>query len=330
MKKKIIKITISMLIVIGIIIGIFTLCTQPSNKKTVVIYSAAEDIVNKKMLSELEKKFPQYKIVLEFMSSGNMATKIASEKTETTIDIAYDLEYGSIGQISNYLEDLEYDESKYLEEFITDNKKYVPVGISTISVVVNPEMLEKKGLAIPKNYSDLLKPEYKNLIVMPNPATSGSGYIILKSLVNAMGEDKAFEYFDSLNSNLLEFTSAGLTTISMLERGEVAIALGLTSQAARSISDGHDFKIMSFDEGSPYTAYAMSVIKGRFKNKAVKDVYEYIETYLNAKVNKACFIESSYKDIDYKIPNYPKEVPFADMSNYTFKEKEYLLSKWKY
>lgn len=326
--KKTIKIIISIVFIVGIIVGMITLTKNKNNR--VVIYSMTEDVVNKMMLTELKNKFSKYDIVLEFMSSGNMATKIASEKENTIIDIAYDLEYGSIGQIGEYLEDLEYDEEKYLTEFITDNKKYVPVGISTVSIVVNPKILAKKGLDVPKNYKDLLKPEYKNLIVMPNPSTSGTGYIILKSLVNSMGEKEAFKYFDKLSKNLLQFTDAGLTTISMLERGEVAIAFGLTSQAARSITEGHNFKFVTFKEGSPYTAYAMSVIKGKFKNKAVKEVYEYIESTLNAKVNKECFIESSYQNTDYEIPNYPKNLPFADMSNYTFEEKERLLKKWKY
>ena len=328
--KKINIIIISVILLLGLGIGIYTISTKSPEDNRVVIYAGAEDIVIESLQRELNKKFPKYDIVVEYMSSSNMATKINAEKTETIIDIAYDLEYGSIGLLSDYLEDLEYDESKYMDDFITENKKYVPVGVSTMAIIYSPSRLAKKGLAIPKNYEDLLKPEYKNLIAMPNPGTTGSGYIFLKSLVNNMGEEKAYKYFDKLNNNLLEFTSSGMTPVSMLERKEIEIAMGLTSQAARSITDGHDFEIVWFDEGSPYTFYVMSVIKGRMQRKAVRDVYEYIENTLNAKVNKECFIESAYKVSDYKIPNYPDKVPYSNMSNYTFEEKERLLNKWKY
>lgn len=328
--KKNNKILIPLVIIIVIITGVLIMTNTKTNDKRVVIYSAAEDEVNKAMLRELKKKFPKYEIIMEFMSSGNMATKIAAEKTDTIIDIAYDLEYGSIGLVSDYLEDLEYDTSKYINKFVINNEKYVPVALSSNAIIINKDALNKKGLAIPKSYNDLLKPEYKDLIAMPNPSLSGTGYIFLKSLVNTMGEEKAYEYFDSLSNNLLEYTSSGLVPVSLLERGEIGIAMGPTSVAARSITNGYNFEITWFEEGAPYTYYVMSVIKDRLKNPAVKEVYEYIEKELNEKVNKECAIESVYNNTDYKIPNYPDSIPFADMSNYTSKEKERLLDKWKY
>lgn len=329
--KKSNKLTITLITIITIIVIILMIINnKKSSENRVVIYSAAESEVNKAMLKELKKKFPKYEIIMEFMSSGNLATKIAAEKTNTTIDIAYDLEYGSIGLISNYLEDLEYSKDKYKNEFITNSEKFVPVALSSNAIIIDKNQLNKKGISIPQSYEDLLKPEYKNLIAMPNPAVSGTGYIFLKSLVNSYGEEKTFEYFDNLSKNVLEYTSSGLVPVSMLERGEIAIAMGPTSVAARSLTNGYDFEITWFEEGAPYTYYVMSVIKDRLKKPAVKEVYEYIESELNEKVNKECAIESVYKETNYKIPNYPENISFADMSNYTSIEKEQLLDKWKY
>lgn len=328
--KKYNKILIPLVIIIVLIAGALILTNPKNNDSRVVIYSAAEDEVNEAMMRELKKKFPQYDIVMEFMSSGNIATKLASEKTDTSIDIVYDLEYGSIGLVSDYLEDLEYDESKYASEFITNNEKYVPVALSSNAIVINKDILKKKGLEVPKSYDDLLKKEYEGLIAMPNPTVSGTGYIFLKSLVNVRGEDKAYKYFDGLSKNVLEYTSSGLVPVSMLEREEIAIAMGPTSVAARSVTNGYNFDIMWFLEGAPYTYYVMSVVKDRLNKPAVKEVYEYIEKELNEKVNEECAIESVYKNNDYKIPNYPENIHFADMSNYTSSEKERLLEQWKY
>lgn len=328
--KKYSKVIICLVIIIAFIIGIVIINNSKNNDNRVVIYSAAEDEVNKAMQRELKEKFPEYDIVFEFASSGNIATKLASEKTNTVMDIVYDLEYGSIGKVADYLEELEYDDSKYKDDFINNNDKYVPVALSSNAIVINKEVLNKKGIDVPKSYNDLLKPEYKGLIAMPNPTVSGTGYIFLKSLVNAMGEEEAYKYFDKLSTNMLEFTSSGLVPVSMLERGEIAIAMGPTSVAARSVTNGYDFDITWFEEGAPYTYYVMNVVKGRLDKKPVKDVYEYIEKELNEKVNKECKIESVYKDIDYKIPNYPENIKFSDMSNYTSTEKERLLDKWKY
>lgn len=328
--KKYIKLIISITVVIILVVGFIVINNSKKTDNRVVIYSAAEDEVNAAMKKELKEKFPEYDIVFEFASSGNIATKLASEKTNTIMDIVYDLEYGSIGKVEDYLDELDYDDSKYQEDFIKNNDKYVPVALSSNAIVINKKALKDKGLEVPKSYNDLLKPEYKGLIAMPNPTVSGTGYIFLKSLVNAMGEEEAYKYFDKLSTNMLEYTSSGLVPVSMLERGEVAIAMGPTSVAARSVTNGYDFDITWFEEGAPYTYYVMSVVKGRLDKKPVKEVYEYIEKELNEKVNKECKIESVYKNTDYKIPNYPDNIKFSDMSNYTSTEKERLLDKWKY
>jgi len=47
---------------------------------------------------------------------------------------------------------------------------------------------------LPKTWNDLLKPEYKGEIQSANPASSGTAYTMIATLVQLMGEDQAFEY----------------------------------------------------------------------------------------------------------------------------------------
>ncbi len=89
------------------------------------------------------------------------------------------------------------------------SKKYLPEYINSGAIILNTQVMEKNGLDVPTCYADLLKEEYRGLISMPNPKSSGTGYMFLKSLVNAMGEDAAFDYFDQLSENILQFTSSG-------------------------------------------------------------------------------------------------------------------------
>ena len=45
--------------------------------------------------------------------------------------------------------------------------------------------------------SDLLDAKYKKLISMASPKSSGTGYMFYLSLVNAMGQQQAIEYFNN-------------------------------------------------------------------------------------------------------------------------------------
>jgi iron(III) transport system substrate-binding protein len=73
---------------------------------------------------------------------------------------------------------------------------YKTVGIYSgpLGFGYNPELLAKKKLPVPKTWADLLKPEYKGEIQVANPASSGTAYTMIATLVQLMGEDKAFDY----------------------------------------------------------------------------------------------------------------------------------------
>ena len=51
-------------------------------KADVTIYSSMEDFRNEKLNAMLKAEFPKLKIVLQYMSTGNSASKIKTEKTK--------------------------------------------------------------------------------------------------------------------------------------------------------------------------------------------------------------------------------------------------------
>jgi thiamine transport system substrate-binding protein len=56
-------------------------------------------------------------------------------------------------------------------------------------------------LIAPQNLEDLLKPEYKNLLVVENPATSSPGLAFLLATIGHFGADKYLDYWQGLVSN---------------------------------------------------------------------------------------------------------------------------------
>ena len=150
-----------------------------SSQEQVVIYTSAEDYRVEYMRQRLEAEFPQYDIVIEYLPTGNHAARLLAEGTATECDITYDLEYTYLQKLENagVLADLsDYDFSVFSEDVVSSNY-FMPEYRNGGAVVINPSVLEKHGLAKPGCYDDLLKPEYKGLISMSNPSSSGTGYI---------------------------------------------------------------------------------------------------------------------------------------------------------
>ncbi len=297
----------------------------------VVIYSGAEEYRNEYFLKRLKAQFPEYDIAIEYMPTGNLAAKLAAEGTDTDMDLFYDLDFSYAGLVEQYLADIsDYDQSIYMEDCKVASNKYLCECRNGGAIILNPEVLEAKGLEEPTSYTDLIKPEYKGLVSMPNPKSSGTGYMFVKSLVNAWGEDAAFDYFDALAENVLQFTSSGSGPVNALVQGEAAIGLGMTSQAVTAINEGANLEILFFEEGSPYSLYGFAMPEGKQNRKAVRDVFDFFYTTLVPEDKALFFPEQIYADVTFDIENYPKGIVYADMSDNTTEEKTRLLENWEY
>ena len=305
-------------------------CGKKDDANRVVIYSSAEEYRNEYYQKRLEEEFPQYDIVIEYMPSGNQVAKIKAEGKDTEADILYDIDYGYVEEIESYLAELDgYDQNIYVDDAKT-NGKYLSATRNGGAIIVNLDVLKDKGLSEPTCYEDLLGEEWDGLVSMPNPKSSGTGYMFLKSLVNAWGEEEAFEYFDKLEKNILQFTSSGSGPVNALVQGEVAVGFGMTAQAVTAINEGANLKILYFEEGSPYSMYGYGIVAGKEDKESVKTVFDFFYNTLVYEDKELYYPEQVFKDKTFSIENYPTNIPYSDMKNNTNEEKERLLDKWKY
>jgi iron(III) transport system substrate-binding protein len=303
---------------------------QDSNQ--VVIYSTSEDYRIEYFQKRLNEQFLDYKILINYMPTGNLAAKLKAEGTRTECDIIGELDAAYLEGLADNLADLSsYDTSVFLDELVPAHHRYLPFGKGSGCIAVNEAFLTARNLPIPASYDDLLKPVYKGLISMPNPKTSGTGFFFLRNLVNTRGEDAAFAYFDKLSENILQFTSSGSGPVNALIQGEVGIGLAMTFQAVTTINQGTPLTIRYFDEGSPYNLYGITMIKSKETRKAVRDVFEFYSTILSREDKELYLPEPVFKVQSNTIPNYPKNVKTADMTGIDNNaEKQRLLEKWKY
>ena len=325
--KKVLSV---LLVAILLFSAMLTGCGQSAEK--VLIYTSVEDYVIEDLTARLEEEFPDYDITVEYVSTGNHAAKLLAEGKNSECDISYDLEYAYMTQLerAGVLADLSsYDRSIYAEDTVVSTNFLVQCRVGG-AIIVNTDVLKQKGLSEPTCYQDLLKPEYKGLISMPNPKSSGTGYMFYKSLVNAWGEEKALEYFDNLTPNILQYNSSGSGPVNALLLGEVAIGFGMTSNAVTQINEGAPLKILFFEEGSPFTMYGQSIVAGKETRESVKAVFDFLVNTYSYELNEKFFPEQMFKDVTYTVENYPENIVYSDMSNNTIGEKERLLDLWKY
>lgn len=305
-------------------------CSNQANNK-ITIYSTAEDFRNEFLQKKLNEKFPDYDVEIQYVSTGNCAAKLKAEGTGIEADIIFEMEKTYADELKNNFYTLDgYDFSKYIDELVPSDRKYATSIRYSAAIILNEKILKEKGVEIPNSYEDLLDPKYKGLISMPSPKASGTGYMILKNIINIMGEEDGMAYFDELSKNILQYTSSGSGPVNALVQGEVGIGLGMTFQAVNEINKGAELSIKFFDEGAPWTTSTFAIVDGHQDKDGVKEVFQYFYDELILMDKQNFLPETIYKNQNTKIENYPENIKYGDMSNNTPEEREKLLNKWKY
>lgn len=304
-----------------------------NKKNTVIIYTSNEDFRNNMVMEILRKEIPDVNIILQYYSTGNHAAKLKAEGIDTQADIFLDLEVGYAENLLEMFADLSgYDISKYTSDILPNHNKYHIWAKEAGCIIINNKVLKENNLPKPTKYEDLLNPIYTNLVMMPNPKSSGTGYCFYNSLVSSWGEEKALSYFADLSKIVKQFSESGSGPVKSLDKGEIAIGLGMTFQAVSYVNSNPDLEIIFFDEGSPYTLYSMGIINGKELKPNVKRVYDVLYDIV-VEQDKVQFVPEKIfnKQKETIIKGYPLNVKYSKMNGlFDSKYKESLLDKWKW
>ena len=87
-------------------------------------------------------------------------------------------------------------------EFALDPEfRLTPVDFGDVCLNYDRAYFQKKNLAPPQSLDDLIKPQYKSLTVVENPATSSPGLAFLLATIGTFGKDKYLDYWKALRAN---------------------------------------------------------------------------------------------------------------------------------
>jgi iron(III) transport system substrate-binding protein len=214
---------------------------------------------------------------------------------------------------------------------------YRTVGIYSgpLGFGYNPELLAKKKLPVPRSWADLLKPEYKNEVQVANPASSGTAYTMVATLVQLMGEDKAFEYMKALHRNIQTYTRSGTGPIKAVARGEASVSISFVHDGPGEKLQGFPVETITPGEGTGAEIGSMSIIKGARNLEAARKFYDWALTASAQEMGAAArqFQLPSNKSakVDPNVPDF-KKIRFInyDYAKYgASAERRRLIAKWE-
>ena len=282
------------------------------------------------------------KINVSMKGSGEALAQLIAEKDNPKTDVWF----GGTGdphlQAAEQGLSLEYKSPSLSQLYPWAQQQAQQAGFKTVGIYsgplgfgYNPELLAKKKLAVPKSWADLLKPEYKGDIQVANPGSSGTAYTMVATLVQLMGEDKAFDYLKGLHRNVSQYTRSGTGPIKAVARGETAVSISFVHDGPGEKMNGFPVETITPLEGTGAEIGSMSIIKGARNLEAAKKFYEWALTPAAQEMAAAAkqFQLPSNKNArnDPRIPDF-KKLKFInyDYAKYgASAERRRLIAKWE-
>ena len=151
------------------------------------------------------------------------------------------------------------------------------VGIDAYAAVVCYNTVEAKKFNLPKptSWKDLLDPVYKDHLVMPNPNSSGTGFLTVSSWLQLMGEDAAWKYMDALHQNMARYTHSGSKPCRLAASGEYPIGISFAFRGAKLKAQGAPLDLILPKEGIGWEVEASGIIKTTQKLEAAKALMDW-------------------------------------------------------
>jgi iron(III) transport system substrate-binding protein len=248
-----------------------------------VICSVQADWCN--MIQTVFAKSTGIKVNMALKGSGEALAQLMAEKANPKTDVWF----GGTGdphlQAAENDLTIEYKSATLpqLHGWAQDQARqsgYKTVGIYSgpLGFGYNSELVAKKKLDVPKSWADLLKPQYKGEIQVANPASSGTAYTMVATLVQLMGEEKAFDYLKGLHKNVGQYTRSGTGPIKAVARGETAVSISFVHDGPGEKLQGFPVETVTPSEGTGAEIGSMSIIKGARNLAQAKQFYEWALT----------------------------------------------------
>ena len=199
------------------------------------------------------------------LSAGEMLTRVEAEKDNPQATLMFG------GSTDNYIAAvdkglLEAYQSPELtntpENYIDPTGTWNPIYVGCIAFACNSDWFADKGLDYPTSWEDLLDPAYKGEIIMAHPATSGTAYTVLATLIQLMGDDQVWDYLSKLDANMSQYTKSGSAAPNAVAIGEAAIALTFSHDALQLTPEGYHIELSFPTDGTGFEGGAMAIIKG--------------------------------------------------------------------
>jgi len=263
-----------------VLVVLFTAVILPGKGvgKDLVVYSSVDEENAKKILNEFSRA-TGIKVSMVFLSTGPALSRIEAEKANPQADVWFGApnENHIIAKNRGLTQSYRSKNASAIDSNFLDHEgSWHAFYMNPLGVGVLADELSKRGIKVPTAWADLLNPAYKGLIQMPSPQASGTALVVIMTLIQIQGENKAYEFMKAMNPNVQTYTQSGTGPAKSLAIGEAKIAVQFTPAFLQLMDEGYPVKVIFPSEGVGYESPALSILKGAKNLDSAKELVDWI------------------------------------------------------
>lgn len=255
--------------------------TSAFAKTELLVYTAVEADELAKFKSAFEKVYPDIEIKWVRDSTGIMTAKLLAEKDNPKADVVWGLAATSLGLLAKqgYFQGyapkgIEKLDAKYIDAN-NNPPQWIGQRVYAAAVCYNSVEGKKHNLPLPTSWEDLTKPIYKGHVIMPNPNSSGTGFLDVSAWLQLWGEEKGWKYMDGLHENISRYTHSGSAPCKLAASGETPIGISFAYRVLKSKQEGAPLELVLPKEGLGWEVEAFAIVKSTKNLDAAKKLADW-------------------------------------------------------
>ncbi|MCE8020899.1 putative 2-aminoethylphosphonate ABC transporter substrate-binding protein [Halomonas sp. MCCC 1A11036] len=305
------------------------------------VYTAVESDDLQKYAERFNQTHPDIQINWVRDSTGVITARLLAEKDNPRADVIWGLAATSLlvleeeGLLARYApKGVEALDPKFVDPSAQNGHDPAWVGMDAwvAAICYNTIEGERLGVPMPTTWEDLTRPEYQGQVVMPNPSSSGTGYLDVASWMQLWGEEAAWDYMDRLHDNIARYTHSGSAPCNLAASGEAVVGISFAFRGARLKSQGAPIELVFPEEGMGWDMEAAAIVEGGGNREAAETLLDWAVSREANELYNEGYAVVAYPGVAQPIENYPEDITErmidADFA-WAAVNRERLLEEWQ-
>ena len=313
----------------------FASSLEAENELTVYSAVEAEDLA--RYAETFNKTNPDIKINWVRDSTGIITAKLLAERDNPQADVVWGLAATSLlllkaeGMLEAYAP---AGVEKLDAKFVDGDNSPAGVGMDAwvAAVCYNTVEAEKAGLPPPTSWQDLTDPMYAGHLIMPNPNSSGTGFLDVSSWLQIFGEEGGWEFMDGLHNNIARYTHSGSKPCKLAAAGEIPIGISFAFRGAKSKAAGAPLDIIVPSEGVGWDMEATAIVAGTANLEAAQKLVDFTVTLGANEMYNTGYAVVAYPGVAKPVEHFPVGLLDAMIDNdfeFAANNRASILKEWQ-